>query len=250
MLRFLPYLIVCLLIILGSKIFNIFDKNAIDSTSKDDTVFSFAKPNLAQATLAQASIEIDDKAQEYAKNQNTEELNKIIQSIKNDSGNIVKDEKIYDRNIKDLPNVRCISYTKREFSPTEVDILKSLKQRREELENREQELLFKENTIQLTKNQISERLSTLQLLKDELQVIIKQYDMKEGEKNAKLVRIYESMKPKEAARIFEEMQLNVLLEVVEKMRETRLAPILASMEPFKAKEITVALVNRRKSIHN
>ncbi|MDJ1304992.1 MAG: hypothetical protein MRQ09_01980 [Candidatus Midichloria sp.] len=230
--------------------FNIFDKNAIDSASKDDTVFSFAEPNLAQATLAQAAIEIDDKTHEYAKNHNTEELNKIIQSIKNDSENIVKDEKIYDRNIKDLPNVGCISYIKREFSPTEVDILKSLKQRREELENREQELLFKENTIQLTKNQISERLSTLQLLKDELQVIIKQYDTKEGEKNAKLVRIYESMKPKEAARIFEEMQLNVLLEIVEKMRETRLAPILASMEPFKAKEITVALVNRRKSIHN
>ncbi|AEI89035.1 MAG: hypothetical protein MRQ11_00390 [Candidatus Midichloria mitochondrii] len=225
--------------------FNIFDKNAIDLASKDDTVFNFAEPNLAQA-----AIEIDDKAHEYDKNQNTEELNKIIQSIKNDSENIVKDEKIYDRNIKDLPNVGCISYIKREFSPTEVDILKSLKQRREELENREQELLFKENTIQLTKNQIIERLSTLQLLKDELQVIIRQYDTKEGEKNAKLVRIYESMKPKEAARIFEEMQLNVLLEVVEKMRETRLAPILASMEPFKAKEITVALVNRRKSIHN
>ncbi|WP_237697331.1 MotE family protein [Candidatus Midichloria mitochondrii] len=241
----MPYLIVCLLIILGSKMFNIFDKNAIDLASKDDTVFNFAEPNLAQA-----AIEIDDKAHEYDKNQNTEELNKIIQSIKNDSENIVKDEKIYDRNIKDLPNVGCISYIKREFSPTEVDILKSLKQRREELENREQELLFKENTIQLTKNQIIERLSTLQLLKDELQVIIRQYDTKEGEKNAKLVRIYESMKPKEAARIFEEMQLNVLLEVVEKMRETRLAPILASMEPFKAKEITVALVNRRKSIHN
>ncbi|MDJ1407543.1 MAG: hypothetical protein MRQ13_04095 [Candidatus Midichloria sp.] len=40
------------------------------------------------------------------------------------------------------------------------------------------------------------------------------------------------MKPKEAARIFEEVQLNVLLEVVGGVRETRLAPILASMELF------------------
>ena len=236
MLRFLPYLIVCLLIVLGSRMFNIFDK-------KDDIPYQgTSELNLAQAAT---NHNIGD-----TRGNSDEALSKIVKDIQKDSDSLKKNEKVNNLNIKDLPNIGCISHVQTEFSPTEIDILKSLKQRREELEEREQELMFKDNTIQLTKAQIDERLKNLQLLKDELKVIIKQYNNKEAEKNAKLVKIYENMKPKEAARIFEEMQLNVLLEVVDKMHETRLAPILASMEPFKAKEITVALVNRRKVIHN
>lgn len=239
MLRFLPYLIVCLLFILGGRMFTMFDRN------KSNNV---ASQGISDLNLAQASTEAN--INNSHKNSSNEVLTKIVKEIQKESDTLKNNESTYNHNIKDLPNVGCISHVQTEFSPTEIDILKSLKQRREELEGREQELMFKENTIQLTKAQIDERLKTLQLLKDELKIIIKQYDVKEAEKNARLIRIYENMKPKEAARIFEEMQLNVLLEVVEKMRETRLAPILASMEPFKAKEITVALVNRRKAIHN
>jgi len=227
MLRFLPYIIICLLVILSGKMLNIFDKG-------DDSSLYNTEVSVAQAATEQA-IEV------------AEQKNVDIVTTSN-SETTKKDEKVYDDNIKDLPNISCIPYVK-QASSTELEILKNLKQRREELEGREKELLFKESAIQLTKNQIDERLTALQLLRDELKIIMKQYDIKESEKNTKLVKIYENMRPKEAAKIFEEMQLNVLLDVVEKMRETRLAPILASMEPFKAKEITVALATRRKSIN-
>ncbi|WP_419902504.1 magnesium transporter MgtE N-terminal domain-containing protein [Kiloniella sp.] len=53
------------------------------------------------------------------------------------------------------------------------------------------------------------------------------------------------MKPKDAARIFEELDMVVLLDVVERMKERKTAPILASMNPKRAKEITLELAQRR-----
>ena len=64
----------------------------------------------------------------------------------------------------------------------------------------------------------------------------------------RLVTVYESMKPEEAARIFETMEGAVLLDVVTRMGERRLAPILAQMSPAKAQALTIAMANRRALI--
>jgi flagellar motility protein MotE (MotC chaperone) len=56
-----------------------------------------------------------------------------------------------------------------------------------------------------------------------------------------LVRIYESMKPPEAARIFSNLDMPVLLQVVRQMKPARSAAILAEMPPERAKEVTTAL---------
>ena len=51
--------------------------------------------------------------------------------------------------------------------------------------------------------------------------------------------------PGDAARIFEALEMPVLLDVIERMREGKSAPILAAMDPLKAKEVTASLVERR-----
>jgi flagellar motility protein MotE (MotC chaperone) len=53
------------------------------------------------------------------------------------------------------------------------------------------------------------------------------------------------MKPKDAARIFEQLELDTLLSVAERMKERRLAPVMAQMNPEKAKEMTVQLSKLR-----
>ncbi len=53
------------------------------------------------------------------------------------------------------------------------------------------------------------------------------------------------MKPKDAGRIFEELEMDVLLEVAEKMNKRRLAPILAKMDPKKARDVTEELFKLR-----
>ena len=54
------------------------------------------------------------------------------------------------------------------------------------------------------------------------------------------------MKPKDAARIFEELDMEVLLEVIERMKERKTAPILAQMNPQRAKTVTLELAQRRE----
>ncbi len=56
-----------------------------------------------------------------------------------------------------------------------------------------------------------------------------------------LVKIYEAMKPKDAARIFEQLDIDTILLVAERMKERRLAPVMAQMNPEKAKDITIKL---------
>src|SRR3546814_19626533 len=61
-----------------------------------------------------------------------------------------------------------------------------------------------------------------------------------------LVKIYESMKPKDAARIFEHLDMEVLLEVVERMKERKTAPILAELDPERASTVTLELAKLRE----
>jgi flagellar motility protein MotE (MotC chaperone) len=76
--------------------------------------------------------------------------------------------------------------------------------------------------------------------------LIRQHDEQSEAQLKSLVKVYENMKPKDAARIFEELEMTVLLDVVERMKESKIAPILASMDPAKAKAVTVELATRRK----
>ena len=61
-----------------------------------------------------------------------------------------------------------------------------------------------------------------------------------------LVKIYEAMKPKDAARIFEQLDIDTILLVAERMKERRLAPVMAQMNPEKAKDITIKLSKLRE----
>ena len=68
----------------------------------------------------------------------------------------------------------------------------------------------------------------------------------EEERVQSLVKIYEGMKPKEAGRIFETLDIDTLLLVAERMKERKLAPIMAAIDPEKAKELTVKISTGRK----
>ena len=60
-----------------------------------------------------------------------------------------------------------------------------------------------------------------------------------------LVKLYESMKPREAAAIFNDLAMPVLLEVLDRMKEAKAAPVLAAMQPDKARQVTAELAQLR-----
>ena len=132
------------------------------------------------------------------------------------------------------------------MTQTEIDLLQQLAERREVLESREQELEIRSGLLSAAESRIDKKVDELKLLQTTIQKLIKTHDGQQDAQMQSLVKIYENMKPKDAARIFEELDMDTLLLVVERMKERKLAPVMANMDPGKAKEVTVELTRLRK----
>ncbi|MBL0318544.1 MAG: hypothetical protein IPP74_04530 [Alphaproteobacteria bacterium] len=128
----------------------------------------------------------------------------------------------------------------------DVKLLQSLADRRKQLEDREKNLLLKETLLASTEERVDQRIKTLEQLKTQVDDLLKQYNEKEDAKIRSLVKIYENMKPKDAAKIFDQMDMPILLQVVDKMKEAKAAPILAKMSPQRAKDLTIDLALQKK----
>ena len=142
----------------------------------------------------------------------------------------------------EVDSLRVLEMPADPFSMTdeEIDLLQALAERRRELDLRAHELEQREILLRAVEQRIEEKAGGLRAL-------LKQQENQTEDQYTSLVKIYESMKPKDAARIFEEMDLAVLMPVVERMKERKTAPILAKMSPAKATAITTQLAQRRKA---
>lgn len=131
------------------------------------------------------------------------------------------------------------------LTQTEIDLLQQLAERRQYLETRESEIETREGLLLAAEARIEKKIDELKLFQETIEKLVKTYDTQQGEKIRSLVKIYENMKPKNAARIFEELEMDTLLLVAEGMKERKLAPIMAKMNPVRATEITVELSRLR-----
>lgn len=147
---------------------------------------------------------------------------------------------VKDTEIKTKSNITGGEYTK-----SELDLLKELSKRREKLESDRKELNTREQVLKATENKIDQKVVELKQLQDQLQSLMQQYDQKEHGKIMSLVKIYETMKPKDAANIFNELEMPVLLKVVSNMKEVKVAPIIASMHPEKARDLSIELAKQK-----
>lgn len=128
---------------------------------------------------------------------------------------------------------------------SEMELLKELSKRRETLDKEKADLNVREQVLKATENKIDKKVSELKTLQTQLEELMKQYEQKENSKILSLVKIYESMKPKDAAKIFNELEMPVLLKVVSNMKEIKVAPVIASMDPVKARELSIELSKQK-----
>jgi len=131
------------------------------------------------------------------------------------------------------------------MSPEEIDLLQKLAARRKELDSRAQEISQQEVLLKAAEQRIDDKISKLSSIENGINVKVQQKEQQDAERIKGLVKIYETMKPAEAARIFEGLDMAVLLDVLDHMKERKVAPILAALDPDRAKQITVALAARR-----
>jgi len=112
---------------------------------------------------------------------------------------------------------------------------------RSALDERERTIAVREAVVQALQARVSEQITRLDALKDELQQVAGQVDADERARIAQLVKVYEAMKAKNAAAIFDPMPIDLLLPIVRGMRETKAAAIVAEMDPGKARALTAVL---------
>jgi flagellar motility protein MotE (MotC chaperone) len=132
-----------------------------------------------------------------------------------------------------------------EFSEEEIKVLQSLSKRREQIDQRERDIEQREKLLKAAEKKIDEKVVELAGLKTQLETLLDNQEKQESESIAQLVKIYESMKPKDAANIFNEMDFDVLLKIINAMSERRVAPVLAAMNAGRARELSRHLAESR-----
>ncbi|HFD17159.1 MAG TPA: hypothetical protein ENJ38_12765 [Rhodospirillales bacterium] len=126
--------------------------------------------------------------------------------------------------------------------PAELaDVAARLAEKERRLEARSKELEAEQEVLTKLRDDLDAQLARMEELKQEIAGLLEQVSAEEQARLDKLVSIYEAMKPKQAAAIFNRLELPVLLKVTRRMRETKLAPILARMDPARARQITTEL---------
>ena len=130
-------------------------------------------------------------------------------------------------------------------SDGERTVLLELRQRRQELDARDATLATRESVLAAAEQKVSARVTELQSLQKKLEALEATRKEREDASWQGLVKLYEAMKPRDAATIFNDLELPVLLQVVDRMKEAKAAPVLAAMQPDKARDLTMKLAQMR-----
>ena len=129
-------------------------------------------------------------------------------------------------------------------SPAELEVLKQIAGRRDQLDKRAADLDTREALMKITEQRVDQKVAEMEKLRKQLQAMVGTANEAQQAQLENLVKIYETMKPDEASRILETLDMPILLGVIQRMKPARTAPIMAKMNPEKAKEITSALTKQ------
>ena len=130
------------------------------------------------------------------------------------------------------------------LSPAELRILQSLGARRGQLDQREQDIDVQLQLLAAAEAKLDAKVKALNGLKGDIQGLLGQADTQKSAEVDRMVTVFSSMKPKDAAARMTILDDKVRLPIAAKMKERTLSMILANMAPVDAKNLTERLANR------
>lgn len=130
------------------------------------------------------------------------------------------------------------------MTQTELEVLQDLAARRMKLDEREGQLDMREKLLLATEGRIDTKINKLQKLEGDIQTLITIYQDQENEQIKSLVKVYETMKPKDAAKIMSILDIDIQVQVALRMKSKNIALVMAKMDPQVAKSLTVELATR------
>lgn len=133
-----------------------------------------------------------------------------------------------------------------DYSEVKMDIFKDLSSQKKAVDDKEKQLITREALLEAAEQELDRKYQEMLKLRGEIEGLLDEQSEEEQARIASLVKIYEGMKPKQAAAIFNTLDIDVLTSVMGKMSERRLAPILAKMNPERARSVTIILAEQKK----
>ena len=130
-------------------------------------------------------------------------------------------------------------------SSPELALLQDLRNRRSELDSRAETLAAREQLLAAAEQRIADRVGELTALQNRLETLDKVRRERDESSKQNLVKIYEKMRPRDAATIFNELDETILTEVLDRMKENRVAAVLGLMLPERARVATAHLAEWR-----
>ncbi len=130
-------------------------------------------------------------------------------------------------------------------SVAEMALLGNLKARNAALDRRQSAVAAREVALAAAERQFSARMTELTALQKRIDAETAARKQAASKDTMRLVRLYEAMKPADAAAIFNQLDRNVLLQVLDAMNVRRAAAIMAAMQPQRARLVTAELAAMR-----
>lgn len=124
-------------------------------------------------------------------------------------------------------------------------LLESLRARRAEIDARQAAATQREQLVTAAERRLAQRVEELAALQTRLETLERERAQREEAGLRGIVRLYEGMRPRDAATIFDDLDMPVLVPIVDRMREARAAPVMAAMRPERARALTAELTKLR-----
>jgi flagellar motility protein MotE (MotC chaperone) len=132
--------------------------------------------------------------------------------------------------------------------PPDAAVAAALKARREAVEERERALAAREAVFAAAERRLSARINELGTLQAALEAQAKGAQERDEANWRTLARLYEAMRPREAAAVFNDLDMPILIQVVNRMAERKAAPILGTMQPERVRLLTTELARLRAAV--
>jgi flagellar motility protein MotE (MotC chaperone) len=134
----------------------------------------------------------------------------------------------------------------RGLSPSEQRILRSLTDRRAELDRRERELDTREQLLQAAELRVDERITELRTLRDDIDTLLGTLSEQEAAELDRLVAIFNQMEADSAAERIAALDGDTQVQIISRMTARQAGPIMAEMNIRDAANLSARLAARHE----
>ena len=122
-------------------------------------------------------------------------------------------------------------------------LMNELAQKERSLLHRETTIAAREADLRLAEQKIEERLAALESLRAEIRTEMTAMDEAREQRVVGLVRMFEGMRPGDAAAILSEPEEDISIAVLDRMARSKAGKVLAEMEPQKAARLAATFAD-------